>query len=102
MNKNTVPDYRLNDDKADAEAERDAEVERQVASAWEEYMHTGHLPYGGGDVSLIDEEAGPITALDRLLDCLCDQELLDEAHRIADIRRRIIDKHIRRLVEANV
>lgn len=102
MNEYRVPDYRLNDDKADTDAARNDEVESQVASAWLDYLHDGHLPYGGGDVSLIDEEAGPITALDRLLDCLCDQELLDEAHRIADIRRRIIDKHIRRLVEANV
>lgn len=102
MNKNTVPDYRLNDDKADADAARDAEVDRQVEAAWYDYLCDGHLPYGGGDVSLIDEEAEQGYSIDTLLECGSDRDLLAAAKHIAAVRRRIIDKHIRRLVEANV
>lgn len=97
-----VGDYMLNDDKADADAARDTEVERQVAAAWYDYLCDGHLPYGGGDVSLIDEESEQEYDLDVLTECEDDDYLLWIAKHIAEVRRRIIDKHIRRLVEANV
>lgn len=102
MNEYRVPDYRLNDDKADADAARDAEVERQVAAAWDEYLCDGHLPYGGGDVSVIDEEAEQEYNIDAPLWCVNDSERLAVAKKIEAVRERIIDKHIRRLVEANV
>lgn len=102
MNEYRVPDYRLNDNKADADAARDAEVELQVAAAWDEYLCDGHLPYGGGDVSMIDEEAEQGYSIDTLIECESDLDMLAAAKHIVGVRHHIIDRHIRRLVEANV